>query len=104
MILDNKTSEKKVCEWLKEYTETGKMDLVTGYFTVAALAYLSSQINEKVQEFRVVLGDIVNVDTVQDRTIDLLNENITIEAALKLSSAAQIQELMQCQNRELYTV
>ena len=89
MILDNKNNEKRVYEWLNEYTETGKMDIVTGYFTVGALSYLSRQINEKVSTFRMVLGDIVNIDMIQDRTIDLLNENITIEAALKLSSVAQ---------------
>ena len=36
-----------------------------------------------------VLGDIVNIDMIHDLTIDLLNENITIEAALKLSALAK---------------
>lgn len=89
MIVDNKNENQKVCEWIKKYTETGKMDVVTGYFTVGALAYLSRHINEKIKEFRLVLGDIVNIDLLQDRTIDLLNENITIEAALQLSTVAR---------------
>ncbi|WP_164994287.1 helicase-related protein [Candidatus Kuenenia stuttgartiensis] len=89
MILDNKNENKKVYQWLKEYTESGKIDIVTGYFTVGALSYLSHQINEKIQAFRMVLGDIVNIDMMQDRTIDLLSENIAIEAALKLSSVAK---------------
>ena len=89
MIIDNKNNEKKVHEWLTEYTEIGKLDVVTGYFTVGALSYLSRQINKKISSFRMVLGDIVNIDMIQDRTIDLLNENITIEAALQLSSVAQ---------------
>ncbi len=89
MILDNKNENQKVFEWLKEYTESGKIDIVTGYFTVGALAYLSRQINNKIKNFRMVLGDIVNIDMIQDRTIDLLNENITIEAALKLSAIAK---------------
>jgi len=89
MILDNKNENQKVYEWLREYTESGKMDIVTGYFTVGALAYLSRQINNKIINFRMVLGDIVNIDMIQDRTIDLLNENITIEAALKLSAVAK---------------
>ena len=38
---------------------------------------------------RMVLGDIVNIDMIHDLTIDLLNENITIEAALKLSALAK---------------
>ncbi|KPA09840.1 hypothetical protein MHK_009955 [Candidatus Magnetomorum sp. HK-1] len=39
MILDNKNENLKVYEWLREYTESGKMDIVTGYFTVGALVY-----------------------------------------------------------------
>ncbi len=89
MILDNKNNEKRVYEWLQDYTDEGQMDIVTGYFTVGALAYLSNQTNQKIKQFRMVLGDIVNMDLIQDRTIDLLNENITIEAALKLNSVAQ---------------
>lgn len=89
MILDNKNENQKVYEWLREYTEVGTIDIVTGYFTVGALAYLSKQINNKIKNFRLVLGDIVSIDMIQDRTIDLLNENITIEAALKLSAIAK---------------
>ncbi|MEI7590706.1 MAG: phospholipase D-like domain-containing protein, partial [Deltaproteobacteria bacterium] len=89
MILDNKNENQKVYEWLKKYTEAGKIDIVTGYFTVGALSYLSRQINGKIKEFRMVLGDIVSTDVVQDRTIDLLSENISIEAALSLSSVAK---------------
>jgi hypothetical protein len=65
------------------------MDIVTGYFTVGALAYLSLKVNEKINHFRLVLGDIVNFDAVKDRTLDLLNENITIEAAFNLNKLAQ---------------
>jgi len=31
MILDNKNENQKVYEWLREYTESGKIDIVTGY-------------------------------------------------------------------------
>lgn len=72
MILDNKNENQKVYEWLNDYTESGKMDIVTGYFTVGALAYLSRQINEKINEFRMILGDIVNIDMIQDRSIKQL--------------------------------
>jgi hypothetical protein len=88
MILDNE-KYRKVHEWIKNYTEEGTVDIVTGYFTVGALAYLSQQINHKIAKFRLVLGDIVNLDQVENRPLDLLNENITIEAALNLSLLAQ---------------
>jgi len=89
MILDNENENLKVHEWITKYTEEGKLDIVTGYFTVGALAYLSIKVNEKIELFRLVLGDIVNFDTVKDRTLDLLNENITVEAALNLNKLAQ---------------
>jgi len=89
MILDNENSNLKVHEWLAKYTDEGKLDIVTGYFTIGALAYLSNQVNEKVSNFRLVLGDIVNIDSVDNRPLDLLNENITIEAALKLNKLAR---------------
>ncbi len=89
MILDNENENKKVHEWISQYTEAGKLDIVTGYFTIGALAFLSRQVNEKISDFRLVLGDIVNVDIEDNRPLDLLNENISIEASLKLSSVAQ---------------
>jgi len=89
MILDNENQNLKVHEWIVKYTEDGTIDIVTGYFTIGALADLSQQVNQKITKFRLVLGDIVNLDQVDDRPLDLLNENITIEAALNLSRLAQ---------------
>lgn len=89
MILDNENQNLKVHEWLTKYTEEGKIDIVTGYLTIGALAFLSKKVNEKISSYRMVLGDIVSIDTFEERPLDLLNENITIEASLKLSSVAQ---------------
>ncbi len=89
MILDNENENLKVYEWILQYTETGKLDIVTGYFTIGAIAYLSKEINAKISEFRLILGDIVNFDPEEIRPLDLLNENITIEAALKLNSVSK---------------
>src|SRR5690606_19523622 len=57
--------------------------------TIGALAYLSKTTNEKIDHYRFVLGDIVNTDDVKDRALDLLNEDITVEAALRLSSLSK---------------
>ncbi|MEA1873714.1 MAG: hypothetical protein U9N51_04695 [Bacteroidota bacterium] len=89
MLIDNENKNYKVHEWIAKYTETGKFDIVTGYFTVGALAYLSKTTNKKIEHFRFVLGDIVNADEVKDRALDLMNENISVEAALKLSQLAK---------------
>lgn len=89
MILDNENENLQVHEWISLYTEQGKLDLVTGYFTIGALAWLSKTVNDKISHFRLVLGDIVNVDSIDNRPLDLLNENISIEASLKLSSLSK---------------
>jgi len=89
MLLDNENQNLKVHEWIARYTEEGNLNIVTGYFTVGALAYLSRTVNEKITHYRFVLGDIVNFDAVKDRTLDLINENITVEAALRLDKLAQ---------------
>lgn len=89
MILDNENQNLKVHEWISKYTEEGKLDIVTGYFTIGALAFLSKSVNDNIEQFRLVLGDIVNIDVEENRPLDLLNENITIEAALKLKSVSR---------------
>jgi superfamily II DNA or RNA helicase len=89
MILDNENDNLKVHQWIAKYTEEGRLDIVTGYFTIGALAFLSKSVNHKIDGFRLVLGDIVNVDFEENRPLDLLNENITIEAALKLKRVSQ---------------
>ncbi|MDI6736404.1 MAG: phospholipase D-like domain-containing protein [bacterium] len=89
MILDNENKNLKVHEWITRYTVEGRFNIVTGYFTVGALAYISQKVNEKIDEFNLVLGDIVNIGQIKNRTLDLLNENITIEAALRLSSLSK---------------
>lgn len=89
MILDNENENLKVHEWISKYTQTGKLSIVTGYFTVGALAYLSKETKSKIEEYKFILGDIVNFDADKDRSLDLLNEEINIDAALKLNKVAQ---------------
>ena len=89
MLIDNENKNKKVYEWINEYSDNGTLDIVTGYFTVGALAYLSQITNEKIKKYRFILGDIVNTEQLQNHTINLLNENISIEASLKLKAVAK---------------
>lgn len=89
MILDNENENLKVHEWISSYTEEGRLDIVTGYFTIGALAWLSKEVNHRITDFRLILGDIVNVDAQDHRPLDLLNENITIEASLRLNALSQ---------------
>ena len=64
MILDNENENPKVHEWITTYTNNGTLSIVTGYFTVGALAYLSTTTKDKIAEYKFVLGDIVNFDFV----------------------------------------
>lgn len=89
MLIDNENKNKKVHEWLHDYTSDGTMDIVTGYFTVGALSYLSKITNEKIKKYRFVLGDIVSTEQLQNNTIDLLNQDITVEGSLKLNKIAK---------------
>lgn len=89
MILDNETRKPKVYEYIQNETNNGKLSIVTGYFTIGALAYLSKITNDKISEYKFILGDIVNFDTDKNRALNLLNENISIEASLKLTKIAQ---------------
>ncbi|WP_419782636.1 helicase-related protein [Malaciobacter marinus] len=89
MLIDNENQNKKVYEWINDYTEDGTLDIVTGYFTVGALGYLSKATNNKINKYRFILGDIVSTEQPKNYTINLLNENIGIEASLQLSSIAK---------------
>ncbi len=88
MIIDNENNKKKVHEWITEYNEEGTLDVVTGYFTIGALVFLSKTTKDKIEKYRFVLGDIVNFDE-KIKVLDLLNENISIETALKLKQIAK---------------
>ncbi len=89
MLLDNENQNLKVHEWITKYTEQGKLSIVTGYFTISALAYLTRKTNELIDEYKFILGDIVNISDDKYNSLDLLNENISIDASLKLNNLAK---------------
>lgn len=89
MIIDNENDNLKIHEWITKYTQNGSLSIVTGYFTIGALAYLSKATKEKIEQYRFILGDIVNFEPDKERALDLLNENIGIEASLALSQVAR---------------
>ncbi len=37
------------------------MDIVTGYFTVGALCHFANLTNEKIAQYRIILGDITQL-------------------------------------------
>lgn len=92
MILDNKSTVdhyESVADWIEKETTAGQMSVVTGYFTIGALSFLSKVTNEKIDAYRFVLGDIVHNDGGKMAALNLLNENISIENAQKMGRLAK---------------
>jgi ERCC4-related helicase len=87
MLLDNANSNPRVYEWLSKYTKDGEMDIVTGYFTVGTLAWLSQKTNKIISKYRFILGDITNREG-KVAALNLLNAEISIKNALKLKKLA----------------
>jgi superfamily II DNA or RNA helicase len=93
MLLDNKTKTEdsehyKVFDFIKSYTESGGLDLVTGFFSVNALALMKDDINQA-ERFRLILGNLMQEEPQLNKVIDLLNGNRGISGTLSLSLAAQ---------------
>ena len=80
MLLDNKTRNEDnkhstVYDFLRSYIERGKVDLVTGYFSVNALARVMDEMNDP-ERFRMVLGNLLKEGTQQDKIINLLSDSL----------------------------
>ena len=86
MLLDNKTKTEdseyyKVFDFLKNYTEKGELDLVTGFFSVHALALMHEEMNQA-EKFRMILGNLMQDENQLNRVVDLLNGDAGIERTL----------------------
>ena len=93
MLLDNKTKPAtdehfKVFEFLADYVETGKLDIVTGYFSASALANIFDCINDA-KSFRMILGDLLQGEIKEDKIINLLSDSLSINQSLKLSRSSK---------------
>lgn len=93
MLLDNKTITEdnahfKVFDFIKNYVEAGEFDVVTGFFSVNALALLNDEISQA-EKFRLILGNLMQEEPQISKQIDLLNGNNGIESTLTLSPAAK---------------
>ena len=89
MLIDNERGEYTLYEWIIENTREGELDIVTGYFTIGALNFVSEKLNDTVEKFHFILGDFVSRDEQKEHGVDLLNEELTSEGAFQLSKAAR---------------
>ncbi|MEA3279970.1 MAG: phospholipase D-like domain-containing protein, partial [Thermodesulfobacteriota bacterium] len=93
MLLDNKTKTNennycKVFDLLADYVETGKVDIVTGYFSAGAIAKLFEKVNNA-QAFRMILGDLLQTEVKNDKIINLLSDCLSVNHAFSLSISAK---------------
>lgn len=92
MLLDNKTIPEdndyyKVFDFIKNNTEKGSLDLVTGFFSVHALALMKDEMNQA-EKFRMILGNLMQDENQLNRVVDLLNGDAGIKSTLSLSNSA----------------
>ena len=88
MLVDNHSTEFKVHSFIQQYINDGSMDIVTGYFTVGALCHFANLTNEKIAQYRIILGDITQRDVTEISSLDLLNADLSLEKALSLKKLA----------------
>jgi ERCC4-related helicase len=96
MIIDNKTQTQlrggktvtSIADFITDNLRDGEIDIVSGYFTIGALSFIANLVNNKATAFRFILGDIVKKES-ELNALDLLNQNVSIEDALKLCKTAE---------------
>ena len=92
MLIDNSKSSKhqKVHEWISSETQVGEYGYSYRlFYPLEHWLIMAKVINDNITEFRLVLGDIVHQGSMNERVIDLLNENITMNAVLQLGKVAK---------------
>lgn len=101
MLIDNKVDRypddglgiKTVWDFINLYSgrqsgQTGKLDIVTGYFTIRALSKLYRELPET-DEFRIVSSEMVREEKQLNDIKDLLNGDFSIESTFQLDEYAK---------------
>ena len=96
MLIDNKNKTElrsgktitSIADFISDNLRNGEIDIVSGYFTIGALYFVSNLVNDKKTSFRFILGDLVKKET-ELNTLDLINQEVSIEDALKLCKTAE---------------
>lgn len=101
MLIDNKVDRypedglgiKTVWDFINLYSgqqsgQIGKLDIVTGYFTIRALSKLYRELPEE-DEFRIVSSEMVREEQQLEDIKDLLNGDFSIDSQLQLDQYAK---------------
>ena len=100
MLIDNKVDRypedglgiRTVWDFISLYSgrqsgQTGKLDIVTGYFTIRALSKLYRELPEE-DVFRIVSSEMVHEEQQLEDIKDLLNGDFSVDATLQLDQYA----------------
>lgn len=99
MLIDNRGDSgrsgnpKTVADFIRKYTDpahgrAGALDAVTGYFTIAGLAFLHRALSPD-NAYRLVLSELAGHDDLPSRVVDLLQGDAGIEASLNVAATAK---------------
>lgn len=101
MLIDNKVDRypedglniKTVWDFINLYSgqksgQIGKLDIVTGYFTIRALSKLYRELPEQ-DEFRIVSSEMVREEKQLEDIKDLLNGDFSVDTTLELDQYAK---------------
>ena len=93
MLIDNKSEgigeTKTIHEYfLNNFLDDGRLDIVTGYFTIRALSSLLTGY-KKQSQYRIILGDLLSLKPNRKNIIDLIQESHQISNAFNLKEACE---------------
>lgn len=89
MLIDNKNEliegqEITIYQYLENnILKDGKLDFVTGYFTISALSKLFDQIKPQTH-YRIVLGDLFSVKPTRRNIVDIINQKHEVNDVFNL--------------------
>ncbi|MDX9881217.1 MAG: helicase-related protein [Prolixibacteraceae bacterium] len=89
MLIDNKNEliegqEKTIYQYLdNNILKGGKLDFVTGYFTISALSKLFDKIQSQ-SHYRIVLGDLFSVKPTRRNIVDIINQKHEVSDVFNL--------------------
>lgn len=89
MLLDNVSHSTTLSHFLIENTtETGGLDLVSGYFSISGINMLNDNLNAYISVYRLIVSELIEKQAKGEKTIDLLADNPSILDSFYICSNA----------------
>ena len=89
MLIDNKTDIyhdgqiQTVWKYLLDHVKQGDLDIVSGFFSIAGLHALYTELNPDVK-YRLIFSEMTRDDDFMNKVLNLLQGDSSIETALQL--------------------